>query len=209
MNFSVYIRPLQIDDAKVSYQWRNDPKIWKFTGFKAKHPITLDIETAWLTDVLKREDEKRFAICTVEDDMYIGNVHFANIKGTTAELHVFIGNVKYWGNDRAYDAITLLLAYGFEKMGLDAVNVDVNVKNNASLNLAKKIGFIEQMRYYDEKTTLDLVRSVFTKEMYESHVHFNNKISTNTGFIRKGLGLVYLLAEEPVLCMSEILGQAS
>ena len=202
MNFSIYIRPLEIEDAKVSYHWRNNPKIWRFTGFKAKHPITLEIETAWLTDVLKRDDEKRFAICTKEEDRYIGNVHFANIKGTTAEAHVFIGDMKYWGNDRAYDAICLLLEYGFEKMGLDTVLIDINAKNNASLSLGKKLGFIEQVRYYDQKTTFDLVRSVFTKEMYENRAHFNSKHDTNNS-------IKSLIVEQPVLYVNEKLGQAS
>ena len=36
MNNSIYLRPLVLDDAKISYKWRNTPEIWKYSRFDPK-----------------------------------------------------------------------------------------------------------------------------------------------------------------------------
>lgn len=47
----------------MSYQWRNNPKIWRHTCSKPDRHITVEMESESLARILTREDEKRFAIC--------------------------------------------------------------------------------------------------------------------------------------------------
>ena len=73
----VLIRPLQAEDALISYKWRNDPDIWVYTGSRPDREITSDIESEWIKKALSDLSSKRFAILV--DDVYVGNVQLTNI----------------------------------------------------------------------------------------------------------------------------------
>jgi RimJ/RimL family protein N-acetyltransferase len=113
MNNDVYIRPLRLDDAQMSYQWRNNPKIWRHTCSKPDRYITVEMEAESLARILTREDEKRFAICLSDNDAYIGNIFYTDIRDGEAQLHIFIGEQRLCGNGRAYSAVCQILDYGF------------------------------------------------------------------------------------------------
>lgn len=143
MKASIFLRPLVIDDAMTSFQWRNNPEVWKFTPFRPAAPITAEIETNWLRDVLQREDQKRFAICLSETKRYIGNVQLINIADGLAEFHLFIAETDWWGKGIGSQATSLILDYGFNTLHLDKVVLDVNPENSGAVAVYKKLGFKE------------------------------------------------------------------
>jgi RimJ/RimL family protein N-acetyltransferase len=161
MNSNVYIRPLQVEDALTSYQWRNDPKIWRFTGSRPDRYITPEMETAWLTSALQRENEKRFAICLCEDDKYIGNVFFTDIKDGEAKLHIFIGEIQFWGKNRAFESSWLALEYGFTRLQFELVYIEMH-KNNPGLNTVIRMGWKRETEFEN-----GFVKYSFTKAMFE------------------------------------------
>jgi diamine N-acetyltransferase len=161
MSGKVYIRPLQVEDALVSYKWRNDPKIWRFTGSRPDRYITPEMETSWITSVLKRENEKRFAICLCENDQYIGNVFFTDIKNNECQGHIFIGEVKYWGKDRAYEGGWLALAYMFTQLKLELVYMEMH-KNNPGMGGIKRMGWLPAGELDN-----GFVKHVFTRQIFE------------------------------------------
>lgn len=168
---SIYIRPLRIEDAQVSYQWRNNPKIWRFTGFKPEKPITLEVETEWITNVLKRPNERRFAICLTENDRYIGNVFLTDVNEKEGTLHTFIGELEFWGKGRAAQAIIQLFDRGFSEFKLQRILTDIHVSNNGSLTLARRLGFREIDAFYDDKHKCDVIRFEMTNEMHAAETH--------------------------------------
>lgn len=174
MNPSVYIRPLVVQDALISYQWRNNPRIWRFTGSRPDQYITPEMETAWLYDVLKRENERRFAICLQGDNKYIGNIFLTDIQDNEAQMHVFIGEMEYWGKKRAYEAICMIFDYGFNDLMLDAIYVQINSKNAAAIVLGKMAGFKKESEYYDTNKEMMLEKMTFTRSMYEHQEHLSN-----------------------------------
>ncbi|QPQ53479.1 GNAT family N-acetyltransferase [Chryseobacterium indologenes] len=91
--YNVLIRPLVKEDALTSYLWRNDSKIWEFTGSKPDIVITKEIETAWIEKALKDKTSRRFAILC--DQEYVGNVQLTNINDDCAEFHIFIGKKSF------------------------------------------------------------------------------------------------------------------
>ena len=137
----VILRPLQPSDALISYKWRNNPEIWHLTGNKPEHKISADIETQWIKRVLLRDDERRFAICIKETNEYIGNIQLTSISNNKAELHIFIGVVKYWGKGIASKATSQLLEFAFTELNLSEVFLKVNEKNLPAINVYKKNGF--------------------------------------------------------------------
>jgi RimJ/RimL family protein N-acetyltransferase len=141
MNYSVYLRPLKITDAKTSYKWRNNPLIWKFTEFKPNKKIDIATEMDWIKKVLKCKNEHRFAICLLETGQYLGNIQLINIADKAGYFHVFIGETSFWGKGIAKEATQLLLNYGFKKLGLDFINLKVHQDNNIAKSIYQKMGF--------------------------------------------------------------------
>lgn len=133
------IRPLTVEDAMISYKWRNDPEVWKFTGNKPDHLISYEDELHWIIETLSRNNEKRFAI--IADDYYVGNVQLTDIKRDQATYHIFIGDKLFWGKGVAYEATKLIISYAFETLKLKAVTLKVIKEHERAINLYIKVGF--------------------------------------------------------------------
>ncbi|HKG05554.1 MAG TPA: GNAT family N-acetyltransferase [Pedobacter sp.] len=156
MNTSIYLRPLTIADSHVSYHWRNNAEVWKFTNFNLAGSITQEIEENWLTKVLKMDDQRRFGICLTENDNYIGNVHLINIKDGSAEFHLVIGDMQYWRRGIGKEATRIILDYAFFEMCLSEINLAVDFNNHAAFEIYKKQGFVsvrEEERHYIMRLT--------------------------------------------------------
>ncbi|TKB97613.1 GNAT family N-acetyltransferase [Pedobacter cryophilus] len=141
MNYSIYLRPLNLEDAETSYRWRNNPEIWNFTEFKPNKHITVEIETEWLYRILQNKDEYRFAICLKETGQYLGNVQLLNVNNKTACFHIFIGETSFWGKGIGNKATALLLEHGFNNLKLDFITLRVHKDNSFALSVYKKMGF--------------------------------------------------------------------
>jgi|SRR5665647_1590109 len=138
----IYLRSLNEQDAKISYQWRNNPKVWRNTRFKPLEAISLQLEQEWIKLALTNKDEKRFAICIKETNEYIGNGQLTDIIEGRAQYHIFIGEVKYWGMGIGKRVAWLVLDYAFNTLGLKEVYAYFKPENIASIKACEKNGFI-------------------------------------------------------------------
>lgn len=138
---NVEIRPLKEEDAYVSVKWRNDPEVFKYTGNVYDHEITIESELNWIRDIIKRENEYRCAIQV--DGVYVGNIYLTNIGNNNAEYQIFIGNKDYWGKGIAKKASQLIIDYGFSKLGLDKIELQVRPVNQSAMKLYHRLGFKE------------------------------------------------------------------
>ena len=181
MNKEVYIRPLRLEDAQMSYQWRNSPKIWRHTLSKPDRHITVEMEAESLARILTREDEKRFAICLSDNGAYIGNIFYTDIRDGEAQLHIFIGEQRLGGKGRAYSAVCQILDYGFNALKLETVYALVKEENLAAKALGRRAGFKRILKYYSDQAGANMVRFVFTKLMYEQKEHLGMGISDVRG----------------------------
>lgn len=168
---SIYIRPLQIEDAEVSYKWRNNPRIWRFTGSRPNREITPEIEKEWLEKVLQSKNEKRFAICCKNSNTYIGNVFLTDINHRSAIIHIFIGEIENWGRRRALEAMALLLDYAFAELNLDNVYALIDKQNTSSVALAKNFQCIPVETYTHSETKRLMMKWQFSKDMFKSKIH--------------------------------------
>lgn len=138
---NVHIRPLEERDAYVSVNWRNDPEVFKYTGNTYNQIITLESELQWIRKVINNADEKRFAILV--DEKYIGNIYLTNINNGRARYHIFIGNKDFWGKGVAKKASLQIIKFGFEKLGLNEIELKVKPSNERALRLYYSLGFEE------------------------------------------------------------------
>ena len=140
---NIYIRPLQREDALISYKWRNDPDIWLYTGRRPDRTITQKIELEWIDRVLKDTSSRRFAICLKENDVYIGNTQLTDITDEKAECHIFIGAKEYWGKGYGTEATKHLITYAKEELKLKQLYLWVNPLNKSAVKVYEKCGFIQ------------------------------------------------------------------
>lgn len=163
MNNPVYLRPLELADAKISYQWRNDPEIWVYTEFKPAQPgITLEKETEWLRLKLEKSNDKRFAICLKETDQYIGNVQLIDLEDGQGEFHLFIGERQFWGKGIGKAATQLILEAAFSELSLESVFLFAHEDNAAGLSIYNKLGFVPVSKHNHQ------LKMLLTKQTFNS-----------------------------------------
>ncbi|WP_395803606.1 GNAT family N-acetyltransferase [Daejeonella sp.] len=143
MNYSIYLRELYLSDAKISFNWRNDPIVWKYTGFKPDKFISHEMELEWLKNTLEKPNDYRFAICLKKNSQYIGIIQLTNAISSTAELHLFIGEPSFWGMGIGKQATALMVNFGFTHLDLNSIILEVHKENYAAQSVYKKIGFLE------------------------------------------------------------------
>ena len=144
----IYLRPLRIEDAWTSYKWRNDPRVWVYTGSRPTCNVTIEMEEAWMRKVLNEDNSRRFAICLRETDRYVGNAYLINIDRNrkSCELGIFIGDVSMWGRGIGTQANLKLKGIAAQDLGLCEVVGRIRVKHKGSLKAALRAGLVERQR---------------------------------------------------------------
>ena len=147
--YEIYLRPLREEDAKTSWRWRNDPRVWAQTVSRPDREVTEAMELDWLRKVMSDPTRRNFAIVLKNGDRYVGNVYLTNIRDGVGEQGTFIGEVDLWGKgigSRARDALAKIAK---ADLGLRAIKSRLRVENVASLKSNLKIGFREVSRDKD------------------------------------------------------------
>lgn len=139
----IEVRPLEIDDSQISYNWRNNPKVWELTGSFPDRLVTLEMEKKWIEDVLKREDECRFAILC--DRVYVGNIYITGIdlNKQDGELHYFLGDPNIWNKGITTKAVSLVIDIIRDTLDLKKLYAIVKHNNVGSLKMLQKNGFMQ------------------------------------------------------------------
>jgi len=154
--FNVLIRPLEVNDAFLSWKWRNDSDIWLFTGKKPDRHITYEIEKEWIEKVIEDSSSKRFAILV--DDKYVGNIQLTNIvENESAEYHIFIGDKEYWSKGIGTLATYQLIRYSKNTLNLKEIYLFVNPDNINAIKLYERCDFKKVND--DIKMSLNLLNS--------------------------------------------------
>ena len=137
--YKILIRPLEEKDSEISWRWRNEEEVWKYTGSRPNISITPKIEREWIKKVLTDPFSKRFAITV--DNIYVGNVQITNITEIDAEYHIFIGDKNYWGKGVAYSATLQIIRYAKNVLQLESIYLFVNPNHQKAIELYEKCGF--------------------------------------------------------------------
>lgn len=156
----VIIRPIRNSDAGISYKWRNDPDIWKYTFNRPNIVVTPRIERQWIESVLKTPNRRTFAICIGKKHKYVGNVQLLDITEDTGEFGIFIGDKRYWNKGIGQKAIKLLAKYAKTVLNLHCLFLSVKKDNIPARKCYEKCGFrqIEILNETDIRMELKLNR---------------------------------------------------
>ncbi|MFN8535319.1 MAG: GNAT family N-acetyltransferase [Dehalococcoidia bacterium] len=149
----VRLRPKNIDDAPMDYEWRRDAEL---SSFDAILPTTATFEEFLrefrydLASLGPRR--KRFAIET-HQGRHIGNCSLFNIddKRRQVELGIMIGDRAYWARGFGQDIVRTLVSHAFDSLPVDKVylyTLDWNIRAQHSFANA---GFKEVTRIADDR----------------------------------------------------------
>ena len=95
----------------------------------------------WRWSSLEKTNEKRFAICILKTNQYIGNIQLTDITETDAQFHIFIGETEFWNQGIGTKATNLLIEYGINTLGLSSIYLYVNSNNKPAIKSYLKNGF--------------------------------------------------------------------
>lgn len=136
------LRELQIKDVDRMYEWMCDPEvtsslvIGRFPNSKEK--MQDFIKNSWID-----RNNIHFAVVTDEDD-YVGTVSLKNINYIDRNAEYAIAIRKdYWGKEFAKYATDEIITYGFKKLNLYKIYLNVISSNTRANKFYEKYGFLK------------------------------------------------------------------
>lgn len=140
----LYLRPLDEDDLDRCMRWINDPEI--LTTLGRRTPMSRSIEREWLLGQYKSERTFSLAIVLKDGDRHIGNtgLHEITPVDRSAEFGLLIGEKERWGEGYGPEAGRLVLAHGFEQLGLHRICLRVFAFNDRAQRVYAKLGFVKE-----------------------------------------------------------------
>lgn len=140
----VNLRPIGVDDAPAMLAALLDPDVAYWTGNLETY--TLEQVKAHCARVSKDEGRLDYAITTKGDPGYIGEAVLQDIDWAhkSAHFRVALASSKWFGKGFGGEATRLLLAHGFETLGLNRIELEVYEFNARARALYAKLGFVDE-----------------------------------------------------------------
>ncbi|XP_012265274.2 N-acetyltransferase 9-like protein [Athalia rosae] len=169
---NVILVPYTATHVQKYHEWMKSPELQHFT---ASEPLTLEQEYAMQKSWFEDEDKCTFIILDKsrydkthsEIDAMIGdtNLFFNNSdERGTAEAEIMIADEKSREKRMGWEAMILMLRYGFEKLKVNKYQVKISMDNEKSLRMFSKLKFheVERSSVFQEIT--------FTKDCEEDWI---------------------------------------
>ncbi len=118
-------------------------RVDRFLG-GAHDPYTEEAEIGWVRAKLE-EKAPVFSMIEKAGGCFIGNIEIMDVKDSAGELGIAITAAK---QDMGYgtEAVSALLAYGFNQLGLKRIFLRANSDNTRAIHVYEKCGFREYHR---------------------------------------------------------------
>jgi RimJ/RimL family protein N-acetyltransferase len=138
---TIYLRPLEREDARVLMPWFNDPDVIRF--LQRHRPVSLAEEEAFLRRAAESETELVLGIVLRADDRLIGGtgLHRVDLRNRHASFGISIGDKSCWGKGYGTEATRLIVRHAFETLNLNRVWLHVYEYNERALKVYQKVGF--------------------------------------------------------------------
>jgi [ribosomal protein S5]-alanine N-acetyltransferase len=140
------LRPLREDDAQPLFALFSDPVVMRYWSSapwtsiaKAQEMIAKDRQAMAAGEHLRLGIEARDAA------EFIGTCTLFNLDGQCrrAEIGYALSSV-HWGHGYMHEALTALLAFGFDDLDLNRVEADIDPRNAASARSLERLRFVKE-----------------------------------------------------------------
>lgn len=136
------LRNLRPEDVTQDYaDWLNDPEVNRFLSCAGIRQ-TLESCREYVRSYEGLNDKALIGIFTREG-CHIGNITISSVdrKRREATIGICVGRKKCWSQGFGTEAVSTLVQYGFQSMGLRHFTAGVNVRNTASVMLFERCCF--------------------------------------------------------------------
>ena len=136
---SVILRPPRESDVEVVYSWDRDPELAAWNG---RSPISISLSAARRDYLARWEDQSVKTFIIEARGEPIGMATLYDFRHDGCELGIKIGPGNLRGRGYATEAVTLLLDYVFDTLGLGAVRGSTLAHNDRMQRVFEKNGFV-------------------------------------------------------------------
>lgn len=143
---SVNLRPLIVDDAIFYHKWVKDKDVIKYSLSKWQRNYSKKEMKDWLANELSQKDKIHFGIIEKSTNNLIGNAGITHLRETnkSGEYFILIGEKESWGKGYGTEVTKLVVAYGFETLGLHRIMLTVSDSNIGGVKTYIKAGFKQE-----------------------------------------------------------------
>ena len=137
------LRALEPGDLNATYlSWLNDPAVNRYLETRFL-PQSHEALQAYWEDHRDDPSSPWFAICLASEGRHVGNIKLGPIQWLhrRADLSLFIGERKCWGQGYASEAIALVRDWAFRELDLQKLNAGIYSGNLGSRRAFEKCGF--------------------------------------------------------------------
>ena len=156
---SVYLRPLEHEDAPILASYLNDPAVRR--TLLTYRPLSVGQERAFLDALAKNDQDIVLGVVLQDSDVLLGvtGLHRMDFRSRHAEFGLFIGDPGFWGRGLGTEATRLMLDYGFGTLNLNRVWLNVFGPHTAAQRVYEKAGFrregVHREHYYVDGRYVD------------------------------------------------------
>ncbi len=168
----IILRTLKESDYLSIHKNVNDRAIARYT-LRISYPNTKKHSKEFIKETrknLRKKTAYELGIQLKENSDIIGIMSLMNVnwQDKNAEIGYWIGK-KFWRKGIAFEALNLILEFGFKKLKLKRIFAGVLHPNKKSANLLKKAGFkfegrLKKTRYKDKKWFDELMYAMLKEE---------------------------------------------
>lgn len=146
------LRQITIKDAHALYELRSSEVVMRYIDkplAKTVHDAVELIEK--IMDNLTYNEGITWAICLAEDMRMIGTIGFYRFKKEHYRAEIgYLLLPEFHGRGIMFEAIQLVVQFGFKQLNIHSIEAIVNPENNASIKILEKNGFVREAYYVED-----------------------------------------------------------
>jgi RimJ/RimL family protein N-acetyltransferase len=143
---TIRLTSFRADDVEAITEWYNDGEFMRLFDATTAFPRTQGKWQKWYEGLAEAKDEYNFAIRPLDSNTLIGWLSLDGIlwNNRTGWIGLAIGDPAYRGKGYGYEAMQLLLRFGFHEINLHRVQLTVFSYNTPAIRLYQKLGFVHE-----------------------------------------------------------------
>ncbi|MCD6385677.1 GNAT family N-acetyltransferase [Candidatus Sumerlaeota bacterium] len=169
----IFLRPVELEDAEFLAFCLNSPDIRPtfFTNF----PTNASRQTELIRNLYKDSREYvPFIICEKKQGQAVGITafHRMDLVSRTAIYSIIIPEKKNWDKGYGTEATRLMVAYGFDVLNLNRIQLHVSALNTRGIKVYENVGFVKegllrQAMYHNDEYCDFYVMAILRQEYYQ------------------------------------------
>lgn len=139
------LRGFRESDLEDLGAWWDDPEVTHLLEMGARPTRPKDLADFWAM-ASERDDTVVFTICAQGRNRPVGICGLYQIGwiARRAQFNILIGDTSVWDQGHGSRATALTLAYAFDTLNLESVQLGVNADNHRAMRAYEKAGFVKE-----------------------------------------------------------------